>query len=189
MTDELLAEANQQELSADRSGIGTVGTATVSAVEQFLYHEAALLDARQFEKWLDLFTDDATYEVPLRVTRESQVPTELSERGRIFWDSKETLAIRIQRLRSEYAWAEQPPSRTRHFVTNVRVDRADDGMLQAKANVLVYRNRGDDPAFDLYAAERTDMLVGGESYGFRIRSRWLVLDQANLTGNSLSVFL
>lgn len=163
--------------------------ATCRSVELFLYDEAALLDDRRFEEWLDLFTDDASYEVPLRLTRESQAESEISEHGRIFWDSKQTLAIRVQRLRSEYAWAEQPPSRTRHFVTNVRVGLHDDGTVGARCNVLVYLNRGDDPRHELYAGDRHDVLVPQADGGYRIRRRWIVVDQANMAGNSLSVFL
>lgn len=175
---------------ADRSAAGRMADVdTAYSVEQFLYREAELLDERHFEAWLELFTDDATYEVPLRVTRESQVGSELSSRGRIFWDSKRTLEIRVQRLRSEYAWAEQPPSRTRHFVSNVRVEMAAETTLVVRCSLLVYRNRGDDPRHDLYAARRVDVLVPSEPGSYRIRSRWLALDQANLTGNSLSVFL
>ncbi|HVC66107.1 MAG TPA: aromatic-ring-hydroxylating dioxygenase subunit beta [Acidimicrobiales bacterium] len=161
----------------------------VAMVERFLFLEAELVDDRRFEAWLELFADDATYEVPLRVTREAQAGSQLSDRGRMFWDSKETLAIRVQRLLSEYAWAEQPPSRTRHFVSNVRViSTGEDGALEVRSNVLVYRNRGDEPTHDLYSADRRDELVPlGDS--FRIHRRWMAVDQSNLTGNSLSVFL
>lgn len=158
-------------------------------VEDFLVAEAALLDARRFDEWLACFTDDATYEAPLRVTRESQVDTELSERGRIFWDSRATLGVRVERLRSEYAWAEQPPSRTRHFLTNLRVATGDDGAVEATVNLLVYRNRGEDPTYELYSAERRDELVRDASGSLRIRRRLVLVDQANLAGNSLSVFL
>lgn len=165
-----------------------VDDALVRAVERFLFYESELLDDRRFEEWLDLFADDALYEAPLRLSREGQ-SDELSERGRIFWDTKETLAIRVQRLRSEYAWAEQPPSRTRHYVTNLRVGLMEGGAISARCNLLVYRNRGDDPSSDLYAADRRDVLVPSEVSGFRIRHRLIVLDQSNMTGNSMSIFL
>lgn len=161
----------------------------VGAVTRFLFDEAALLDDRRFEEWLELFTEDATYEVPISLTREHDAHGDVTDRGRVFADNRQTLGIRVQRLGSEYAWAEQPPSRTRHFVTNVRASRLDDGTVTSSSNVLVYRTRGDDPTFDLYAGQRSDTLVPGGLGGYRIRRRWLVLDQANLAGNSLSVFL
>jgi 3-phenylpropionate/cinnamic acid dioxygenase small subunit len=165
-----------------------VERAVAEEVERFLYEEAELLDDRRFEDWLALFADDATYEVPLRVAREGQAQTELSERGRMFWDSKETLAIRVQRLRTEYAWAEQPPSRTRHLVTNLRVGRLRDGEIGARCNLLVYRNRGEEPAADLYVGDRRDVLLEkGES--FVVKHRWIALDKSNMSGNSMSIFL
>lgn len=166
-----------------------VGADVEGKVTTFLYFEAELLDDGRFEDWLELFTADATYEAPLRVTRERDASSELSRSGRIFSDTRDTLAIRVQRLCSGYDWAEQPPSRTRHYVTNVRVSQADDGSLLARANLLVFRSRGDDPRFDLYSADRRDVLVAEGSTGFRIKRRWLGVDQSNMTGNSLSVFL
>jgi 3-phenylpropionate/cinnamic acid dioxygenase small subunit len=160
-----------------------------SAVERFLYFESELLDDRRFEDWLALFCEDAAYEVPLRMTRDRQAP-QLSERGRLFADTKATLEVRVRRLLSEYAWAEQPPSRTRHFVSNVRARLLDGGGVGVRSNVLVYRNRAERTDFELYSADRHDELVsadGGSS--FRIRRRWLVLDQSNMSGDSLSIFL
>jgi PAH dioxygenase small subunit len=156
-------------------------------VEQFLFFEAQLLDERRFDRWLELFTEDATYEAPLRVTRERQVDSELSATGRVFWDTKQTLGVRVRRLCSDFAWAEQPPSRTRHFVSNLRSWR-EGGSIRVRCNLLVYRNRGEDPRADLYSADRLDELVEGAD-GFKVRRRLLLLDQANLTGNSLSVLL
>lgn len=158
-------------------------------VVAFLHLEAELLDERRFEEWLDLFALDATYEAPLRVTREHQASGEMSTSGRIFWDTRQTLAIRVQRLCSEYAWAEQPASRTRHFVSNIRVGALDDRRISARANLLVYRNRGEDPRFDLYSADRRDVLVRDSDGRLQIQRRWLGVDQSNLTGNSLSIFL
>jgi 3-phenylpropionate/cinnamic acid dioxygenase small subunit len=158
-------------------------------VTAFLHYEAELLDDRRFEEWLALFAPGATYEAPLRVTREFQAESELSATGRVFWDDRDTLAIRVQRLRSEYAWAEQPASRTRHFVTNIRVAPTDERAVSARANLLVYRSRGDDPRADLYSADRRDLLVRDPDGRLLISRRWLGLDQSNLTGNSLSIFL
>ncbi len=159
------------------------------AVERFLYFESELLDDRRFEEWLSLFSEDAIYEAPLRVTRDRQAP-QLSERGRLFSDTKATLDVRVRRLLSEYAWAEQPPSRTRHFVSNVRSRRLDDGAVAVRSNVLVYRNRAERTDFELYSADRHDELVPTSGTAmFSIRRRWFVVDQSNMSGDSLSIFL
>ncbi|MGC8470898.1 MAG: aromatic-ring-hydroxylating dioxygenase subunit beta [Acidimicrobiales bacterium] len=159
------------------------------AVERFLYLESEILDDRRFEEWLSLFSADATYEAPLRVTRDRQA-SQLSERGRLFSDTKATLEVRVRRLLSEYAWAEQPPSRTRHFVSNVRARWLDDGAIAVRSNVLVYRNRAERTDFELYSADRHDELVMTSGAAmFSIRRRWFVVDQSNMSGDSLSIFL
>jgi 3-phenylpropionate/cinnamic acid dioxygenase small subunit len=165
-----------------------VGETLQRAIERFLYFEAELLDERRFEEWLALFADDATYEVPLRMTRDRQAP-QVSERGRLFADTKSTLEVRVRRLLSEYAWAEQPPSRTRHFVSNVRVKDLDAAAVSVRSNVLVYRNRAERSDFELYSADRHDELVPTVGGTFSIRRRWLVVDQSNMSGDSLSIFL
>lgn len=174
------------------SAPGAPATSRVDAalqhdIEQFLYVEADLLDCRRFDDWLELFSADASYVMPLRVTRESQVPDQ-GGAGRVFADNRDTLGIRVRRLGTEYAWAEQPASRTRHLVANVRISpTAVAGEYEVASNILVYRNRGDDPGHDLYAGSRVDLLRHTDS-GWRIAGRRVLLDQANIAGNSLSIF-
>src|SRR5271163_1854869 len=81
-------------------------------IEQFLYHEAILLDARRFDEWLELLADDIHYWMPLRFNRdrrdeasEISAPDELS----LFDDDKPFLEARIRRLKTGKAWAEDPP--------------------------------------------------------------------------------
>ena len=109
-------------------------------IEQFLYREARLLDERRFGEWLDLFTDDVRYWMPVRSTRyprrskaivvldpDRHEEEELAKDGElgIFDESKETLCRRVARLDTGMAWAEDPPSRTRHLVSNVEVEPGD----------------------------------------------------------------
>lgn len=160
----------------------------LTEVEQFLYREALALDERRFQDWLAYFSDDVTYEVPVRLTREGNADWELSPTSRIFDDTKETLAVRVQRLETDFAWSEQPPSRTRHFVTNVLVDETDvTGEYLARSNCFVYRSRGDDPNPNLYSLARQDTLRRvGDS--FHICRRWAAFDQAMINALNLSIF-
>jgi 3-phenylpropionate/cinnamic acid dioxygenase small subunit len=160
---------------------------TRQAIEDFLYYEAELLDDRRFEAWVDLFTDDARYEMPMRVSRERTAP-DIVENGKIFADTKDTLRIRVERLGTEFAWAEDPPSRTRHFVTNIRIAPGErEGEIRVRSNLLVYRNRGDSPQFNLLAGFRQDILrrVNG---AWKIAQRRVVLDQSNIASHNLSMF-
>lgn len=158
-------------------------------IAAFYQHESDLLDTRNFEVWLALFTDDATYDVPMRTTTEAGGPTEISPRGRIVWDTRASLEVRVARLRSGSAWAEQPPTRTRHHLTGLRIGAVSGSEVETSANLLVYCNRGDDAGHVLFSADRRDRLVVGGPGGFAIRSRVVVLDQANLPAPKLSVFL
>src|ERR1700733_1200985 len=115
------------------------------SIRDFLYLESMALDERRFRDWLGLFAQDARYEMPVRVTREKLAEWELSPVSRIFDDTKQTLEVRVRRLETDFAWSEQPPSRTRHFVTNVLVEATETaGEFRALSNCLVYRSRGSE---------------------------------------------
>ncbi|MDA8061428.1 MAG: aromatic-ring-hydroxylating dioxygenase subunit beta [Actinomycetota bacterium] len=189
------ADLNAGSRSREPVGDGFVAPADLAEmwlfhrVSAFYQHEFGLLDGRQFEAWLALFTEDATYEVPMRSTTEEGGASEISPRGRIVWDTRGTLEVRVVRLRSGSAWAEQPPTRTRHHLTGLRITAVSGAEIETIANILVYCNRGDDAGHVLFSAERRDRLVKGGPEGFSIRSRVVVLDQANLPAPTLSVFL
>lgn len=179
--------------ASDHQGItdrdlATVDVATYHRVADFLHMEAELLDDRRYNDWVTLFTDDAQYVMPLRVTREAQAEWELSPTGRIFDDNRETLGIRISRLNTEYAWAEQPPSRTRHHLSNIRVQPTEtDGEYYVRSNVLAYRSRGDQTTYDLFSVVRQDILREGDR-SLMIARRHVVLDQSTISAHNISIF-
>jgi 3-phenylpropionate/cinnamic acid dioxygenase small subunit len=171
-------------------------------VEQFLYREARLLDERRFEAWLALFTDDLRYWMPVRTTRyprrsqaiavldpDRQIEEELGTPRdlAIFDETKETLARRIARLDTGMAWAEDPPSRTRHIVSNVEVEPAETvDEVTAYSNFVVYRNRGETEQ-DFYVGARRDTLRRVEG-AWKIARRTIILDQNVLLAKNVSVF-
>jgi 3-phenylpropionate/cinnamic acid dioxygenase small subunit len=162
------------------------------AVEDFLYYEAELLDERRFHDWLDLFTDDAKYWMPVRdnrLTLPGAVSEELAAPGdnAYFDDTKETLRLRVERLYTGADWAETPPSRTRHLVTNIRIKRDSGGEVEVHSNFLVYRSRLEDYQ-DQFVGSRVDVLRR-EADQFRIASRTIVFDQAMLAARNISIFL
>jgi p-cumate 2,3-dioxygenase beta subunit len=152
-------------------------------VEDFLVREAALLDEWRLDDWLDLFTEDARYMVPA-----TDMPTA---------DPKETLAIinddmarlrgRVERLKSRHAHREFPWSRTRRFVTNVRIKDINGEEIHANASFLVYRIR----------SGHVDPLIGSYVYTLRrvagllkIAARKAVLDlEALRPHGTLSIIL
>jgi 3-phenylpropionate/cinnamic acid dioxygenase small subunit len=161
-------------------------------VEEFLYLEAELLDERRLRQWLELFTDDARYCMPIRynpLDRPADLTAELSklDEGYYFNDTKESLRIRVERLYSKQAWAEMPPSRTRRLIGNVRVKNDDGSEIEVHCNFMVYRTRMEREE-DMFVGTRQDVLrrVNGD---FRIARRTIILDQAVLPAKNISVFL
>jgi len=158
-------------------------------VEQFYYAEAAALDERRYEDWLELFTDDAHYWMPVRRTRTgNEIDKEFSAPGDVayFDDTKDMLASRVRKLRSGYSWSEDPPSRTRHLITNIRVLDERHGKLTVASNFHLYRTRLNSEE-DNWIGHRVDVLERmGDS--FRIESRKIYLEQTILLARNLSNF-
>ena len=105
-------------------------------VEQFLYHEARLLDTQRYEEWLALFTDDATYWVPLEKDQ-----TEPLETSSIIHDDRTLLELRVKQARHPRAHARQPLARTVHQVGNVMIEEGKDEIKVTSTLQLVeFRN-------------------------------------------------
>jgi p-cumate 2,3-dioxygenase subunit beta len=155
------------------------------AVEDFLYHEAELLDGWQLESWLGLFTADARYEVPSTDHPRGGAADALM----LVSDTSSMMAARVKRLNSRKAHREFPWSRTRRIIGNVRVRRVPgDGLdeLEVKANFAVYRSR---QGLSIYVGEYTYRLVPTVD-SFKIRFRRAELDQETLNDHgTLSIIL
>ena len=143
-------------------------------VEEFLFREAALLDAWKLEEWVGLFTDDGRYVVP-----STDLPEGDPGRDLVFIDDDIVrLRARAARLNSRYSHRENPRSRTRRFVSNVRVEETGDGQLSVSANVLVYRFRSGEGAPFVGAI---DYILRRDGENFRIAHRRAVLDLEDLS--------
>ena len=121
---------------------GTGGMAAAAqdraAVEDFLFHEADLIDGGRWEEWLALFTDDAWYWVPARPGQPDPI-NELS----LIYDDIATLQVRVARMRHPAHHANQPVVRSAHHISNIRITRlADDGCTVA-SRLLMVDQRGE----------------------------------------------
>jgi len=162
---------------------------TASEIQEFMFREALALDERRFRDWLAMLTDDIRYEAPLRVIREGLAVWDLSPTSRIFDDDRQTLEVRIQRLETDFAWAEQPPSQTRHFVTNVLADPGDNpDEYKVRSNCFIYRSRGTSPTPSFYSLSRKDVVRRTED-GWRLARRWAAFDQALINAHNLSILI
>jgi biphenyl 2,3-dioxygenase beta subunit len=158
-------------------------------VEQFYTREASMLDHRRFGEWGKLFTDDVRYWMPIRRTRTSnELKKEFSALGDMAFidDDKKMIDMRVKRIETGYAWAEDPPSRTRHLVTNVNIieDRGDE--LTVETNFHLFRTRLNSEA-DNWFGYREDVLrrVAG---ALKIARRTVYLDETLLMSPNLSNF-
>jgi 3-phenylpropionate/cinnamic acid dioxygenase small subunit len=182
-----------------------VDDALYREIEQFLYREARLLDERRFHDWLQLFTDDVRYWMASRSNRYPRHSKAIAildparyvedDTGRedelaILDETKETLAARVARLDTGMAWAEDPPSRTRHFISNIEVEPGEsEAELRVYSNFIAYRSRAESEE-DFYVGARRDVLRRDVNPGgsWKIAHRRLTLDQNVLSAKNVSIF-
>ena len=159
-----------------------------SQIVDFLYKEAELIDDGHFSNWLKLMTEDLTYRMPIRVNRARGELPDYSEETEIFCDDLPSLRLRIERLSTGYAWAEDPPSRTRHVVSNIQVSATSNpDEFDVRSYILVYRNRGNSPQGELFSGKRQDLLRNVNGH-WRLARRTILLDQAVIGSRHLSIF-
>lgn len=169
--------------------------ATHFRVQQLYFHEAELIDDGRFTDWLDLLAEDLHYWAPTRSNRlRRQQSLAVAARGEaaFFDETRASLAWRIRRFDSGMAWAEDPPSRTRHLVSNVVVRHADTdeqeiGQWYARSNFIVYRNRLEREV-DIYSGGREDILRDTGSGDLVVARRTILLDQNVLLAKNISTF-
>ena len=164
-------------------------------IEDFLYHEADLLDERRYEDWLALVAEDVRYWMPMRRNvKVGEAEREFTRAGQdINWfdEGKETLTRRVKQILTGMHWAEEPVSRISHVVSNVQLlevnpSAAAPAEATVKCRFLIYRNRVETET-DFLVGKREDLLrrVDGQ---WKIARRKIVLDQNVLLTKNLTFF-
>lgn len=171
----------------------TVSPETQHEVEQLLYAEAELLDSFRLEEWLELLTEDILITAPIRRhTHPGTDQPEFSEDGYYIYNEYDILRERVIRLGKEYAWAENPRSRVRHVIGNVRVVETEDGEDGEEYVVLnnqqVYRSYGDRGESTVISAQRKTRLrrVDGD---LKIARRVVYFDDSVIDTKNLTIVL
>lgn len=156
---------------------------------QFLVEEAAALDEHEYERWFDLLAEDILYRVPIPVTTAHGVASEERSDMTYLDENLRSLRQRIDRLVTERAWAEDPLSRTRRMVTNVRTFTVGQDEFEVSSYLLLLRNRGDVRLPDLISAARADVLRTAADGELRLARRTVKLDETVLRTHNVSVVL
>ncbi|HEY2049540.1 MAG TPA: 3-phenylpropionate/cinnamic acid dioxygenase subunit beta [Caulobacteraceae bacterium] len=156
-------------------------------VEQFLYAEAALLDARNYREWLGLLADDIRYWMPIRRTvTSSNLDMEFTRPGDMayFDDDREVLEMRVRKLEAGSAWSEDPPSRSRHYVSNVRILDVARDEVTVEVCFHVLRTRLNSERSEWFG--RREDVLRREGDGFRLARRHIFLDQTVIPASNMS---
>ena len=136
-------------------------------VEQFIYHEADLMDEHRYDEWLALWTDDALYWVPSGGD-DIDPKREIS----LIYDDRVRLQVRITRLKSGFAHAQEPKSRMRRVVSNIVTKEAENGDIVVFSNfLLIELRRGKQDTF----AGRTIHRLRPDNGSFRLASKKVLL--------------
>ena len=163
-------------------------------VEDFLFREAETIDSRHFEEWLQFFTEDIRYWVPIRKNLPfDQRFADATGDHEAAWidDNRMTLTARVYQVLTKLHWAEEPLSRVSHLVTNVLIDRVESGSqgeeIVVRSKLLVHRSRMEEGG-EMIVGKREDRLRRTED-GLKICWRKILIDQATLSAKNLSFFL
>ncbi len=163
------------------------------ALERFYFHEARLLDNRQFQQWLGLCGEEIQYLMPARVNvqvnnrlRGSEdmldVSHELEDQASMGCPHREEniihLTVRVERAYKINSWAEHPPARTRRIVGNVELMAREGEQLSVLSNFHLYWSRPGNRDV-LYAGQRRDTLRPEEG-SYRIARREVLLDYSDI---------
>jgi 3-phenylpropionate/cinnamic acid dioxygenase small subunit len=168
-----------------------IGSALYNEVLEFLYDEADMLDNLRLGEWAELLTKDLEYNAPLRHTRSTaQFDKTYSRNVQHLHENYGSMLMRVKRITdTKSAWGEDPPSRIKRLVSNVRVystDNADE--LKVESYLLLTRSRFDFDYFDLIPCVRHDILRR-EDGALKLARREILLDQVVIGTPNLGVIL
>jgi len=154
--------------------VATRSVVTRAQVEDFLYHEAALLDDWKLNEWQELLTDDACYYVPPNDQLEGD------HRSTLFLvaDDRERIRQRIIRVLDPNCHAEFPKSRTRRLIGNVRIVGVEGDLITVTANFVCHRFRRYERVREYVGAYRYILKQAGDS--FRIKERRVLIEAHEL---------
>jgi len=155
--------------------------ALIRPVEQFLFHEARLLDERRWDEWLALFAPDGMYWAPLE-----RGQTDPVNRVSLFYENAMLRSVRARRLNERNAWSQQPVTQTQHLVGNVQIEAADGAAVTVRSAFhMIEWHRGEQR---LLGGTYTHSLIR-EAAGFKIALKRVDLVNCDAIHGALELFL
>lgn len=183
-------EVDEALLVGDENDI-PVGSPVYNELLQFLYREAALLDNMRIHEWSTLLAEDLSYTAPIRLNRNlADIKETVSPTMRHFDDDYVSMMGRVGRLTlTKSAFAEDPPSRTRRFVTNMLASQTGaTDEFEVVSYLYVSRSRYENPLYQVVTCERHDLLRR-HGRSFKIVRREIIVDQSTMSMSNLAIFL
>ncbi|MDB5671746.1 MAG: ditA2 [Alphaproteobacteria bacterium] len=167
-----------------------IGSPVYNRILEAYYDEAEILDELRYNEWIEWLAKDLRYTVPQRLTRLLADHDKSIDRSVMHYDENYgTMCARARRLRGNSAFAEDPPSRTRRLITNVRVQLTEtEGEYRVLNYMLLTRSRFEQTRMHVLSGERRDRIrdVGGR---FELVEREVIIDQSVLGMPNLAIFL
>ena len=147
------------------------------AVEQFLYQQAELLDTKQWQAWIDLFTPDGMYWMPPDASYKTW-----DGQPAIFAEDKNLMHVRMGRVQHPDAWSQRPLWGTSHLVSNVVIDKiAKNGDVTARSRFHMMELRRDDVRH--FAGQYTHQLKKAKG-GYKIKLQRVDMVNAHFPGGT-----
>jgi 3-phenylpropionate/cinnamic acid dioxygenase small subunit len=163
------------------------GSSLYARILEMQYREADALDNYRFSDWLAMLSEDIRYRMPVRTSQFLTDGKGFDEQATFFSDNHESLVTRVRRLETEFAWAETPPSRTRHFISNTLIEHSErPGELEVRSSFMVTRTRADN-GYQMFTGERQDRLRVLNDGRVLIADRLVLPDQTVITATNLSI--
>lgn len=168
-----------------------VDAATAYEIDLFLKREARLLDTERYDDWLAMLADDIHYWMPAVESRRranNGGATHLPGRMAFFDDYMEHLQKRVSRFKQPTAWAEDPPTRHTHVISNIEAYQGDaENEYVVYSTFVNYRSRVETDN-DLLIGRRTDV-IRRTPEGLRLARRKILITQTILQAKNLNTFL
>jgi 3-phenylpropionate/cinnamic acid dioxygenase small subunit len=176
-------------MSAEAEAHNRIVLEVCCQITDFLYEEAYLLDNRMYKEWLELLADDIIYRMPMRETVEGVGVANIATDSAFFAESKSSLRTRVLRLYTKSAWVENPATRQRHFISNIKIEATSQlDVYKVRSYFLFKRSRGSNPEVEEMFGERNDMVKKVDG-AWKLASRTIYPDQAVMTTMNMSMFL